>query len=235
MATGEAAGGVTSAILDCAGAETARQDARLNQIYKAVMDRMPPDQQAQLRTSERDWIKSRDSTCKAAMGDEAEGTLGAVIYAQCILKQEAARIAYLASPATPAVSNTSASTPTMGACHMESCAWSKTLSHTVTAVPGGSMHVLKLLGGSTKSGDFNATHIVWNKQPHVVSVTCSKTHPSVTAFGETDTLGLNAQGSDLPNVEMSAYSIYVGECHPDAKDLDPNALAERFNYQAAVQ
>ena len=95
MATGDAANGVTAGILDCVGAETSRQDAQLNQVYRAAITRLPLDRSQALRLSERAWIKSRDAGCKVSMGDEADGTLGSVIYAQCVLEEEAKRVGYI--------------------------------------------------------------------------------------------------------------------------------------------
>src|SRR5437868_4258893 len=56
MATGEAANGITGAIMDCNGAEIYRQDARLNQAYNMVMMRLGASQKATLRAFERSWI-----------------------------------------------------------------------------------------------------------------------------------------------------------------------------------
>ena len=95
MSSGDAANGVTSGILDCNGAETTVQDAKLNQAYKMVMARLTPDRKVALRTSERNWIKSRDQACTKRMGDEAGGTLGQVIYSGCILDETIKRTIYL--------------------------------------------------------------------------------------------------------------------------------------------
>lgn len=94
MASGDAAAGVTLGILNCVGDENARQDARLNQGYTAALARLSPTAGEALRTSEREWLHSRDANCKQAMENEG-GTLGSVIYSQCVLKQEAARADYV--------------------------------------------------------------------------------------------------------------------------------------------
>ena len=94
MASGEAASGVTVAVMSCTGDELARQDATLNQLYRAAMARLPPADGVALRTQERAWIKSRDAQCHQQM-DDAGGTLGAQIYAKCTLDQTVSRVATL--------------------------------------------------------------------------------------------------------------------------------------------
>jgi uncharacterized protein YecT (DUF1311 family) len=56
-------GGVTSAMLRCVGAETTRQDARLNLAYKAVMAQLSPARKKQLQGTQWLWIKYRDANC----------------------------------------------------------------------------------------------------------------------------------------------------------------------------
>ena len=56
-------GGVTVEMLDCIGAETKRQDIRLNNAYKNVIGLIPPQRQKQLQETQRSWIKYRDLNC----------------------------------------------------------------------------------------------------------------------------------------------------------------------------
>ena len=133
---------------------------------------------------------------------------------------------------TPSLANTE--TPQMGTCHEGECSWARTLSRTIMPSGDGSMHRLTLLGGTSKDGDANQQHIVWKSAPHDVTITCSLTRPSVSTGDQTDNLELNAAGSDVPDVMMSSFILYAAECHPEAKNLDPDALAKRFNYQAPV-
>ena len=49
-------GGVTAAMIDCIGAETQRQDVRLNKAYKDVMPSLPATRQKQLQEVQRIWI-----------------------------------------------------------------------------------------------------------------------------------------------------------------------------------
>lgn len=118
----------------------------------------------------------------------------------------------------------------LGDCHMETCSWSRVLVRTIN----GEEHKLRLLGGTTANGDEDPTHIKWNDEPHEATVTCSLVHPSVKVGDQVDELPLNASGSTVPGVLNSAYAVYAAECHPEAKDLDPDVLARRFGYRAKV-
>lgn len=95
IATGNAARGVTAGIMDCNGTEIDRQDAHLNQAYKMVMVRLAASEKIALRASERSWIALRDARCKRESSAEEGGTLGAVIYSQCILDETVKRTIWL--------------------------------------------------------------------------------------------------------------------------------------------
>ena len=95
MGSGDAEKGVTSAILDCTGAENKLQDARLNQAYKGVIARLAAPQQAALRKSERDWIKRREEQCRKAAGDVGSGSAYAIIYSSCVLDETVRRTIWL--------------------------------------------------------------------------------------------------------------------------------------------
>lgn len=95
MATGDAAGGVTSAMMDCTGAEIDRQDARLNQAYVMVMRPLPAMKKAALRTLQRAWIKQRDARCTRAAKQDEGGTGAAMAYQGCILDETIKRTIFL--------------------------------------------------------------------------------------------------------------------------------------------
>lgn len=86
MGAGDAADGVTSAMLDCIGAEISVQDHLLNASYQSVMAKLT-DQPSKdkLRSDERRWIKARDAKCTAEAEPEEGGSLATVIYNNCIL------------------------------------------------------------------------------------------------------------------------------------------------------
>jgi len=95
MASGDAARGITLGINNCLGDEIDRQDTALNQTYKAVLARLSPARQANLRAAERKWIPARDRRCRREMGDEAGGTLGDIIYRTCIMYETINRTDWL--------------------------------------------------------------------------------------------------------------------------------------------
>lgn len=53
----------TVSMNECNNAEIARQDKRLNQVYKKAMAAFGPVQQGKLRDAQRAWIKYIDSNC----------------------------------------------------------------------------------------------------------------------------------------------------------------------------
>jgi uncharacterized protein YecT (DUF1311 family) len=86
--------GVTSSMMDCIGAEIEVQDGRLNQAYVMVMRPLPKPRKDTLRGLQRTWIKQRDAKCKRAIADEG-GSMGSIIYADCILDQTIKRTIFL--------------------------------------------------------------------------------------------------------------------------------------------
>lgn len=84
------AGGVTVNMLDCMGAETKRQDARLNQAYKDVMARLSPERKKQLQEAQRAWIKYRDANCRF-YADPDGGSIATVNSNDCFMSATASR------------------------------------------------------------------------------------------------------------------------------------------------
>ena len=69
-------------MLDCIGAETDRQDARLNENYKRLMSKVSDDRKKQLLEAQRAWIRFRDANCSFyAEG----GSIAQVAVNDCIL------------------------------------------------------------------------------------------------------------------------------------------------------
>lgn len=83
-------GGVTSAMLDCIGAETKAQDARLNKSYKDVIATLSPSRKAVLQEAQRAWIKFRDANCRFYL-DPDGGTMASVSAADCLMSGTATR------------------------------------------------------------------------------------------------------------------------------------------------
>jgi uncharacterized protein YecT (DUF1311 family) len=95
MASGDAAQGITSSMMDCLGTEIDLQDARLNQAYKMVMMRLGPAAKTRLRASERTWIKARNVDCKRSAARDGGGTASALGYNSCILDATIKRTIWL--------------------------------------------------------------------------------------------------------------------------------------------
>jgi uncharacterized protein YecT (DUF1311 family) len=96
----DVADGVTLNMLNCMGSETAQQDARLNQAYKAAMQVLNEAQQSQLRDAQRLWIKFREADC-ALLGGLTGGSIDRINSASCVLdmtKKRADDLARLAEP-----------------------------------------------------------------------------------------------------------------------------------------
>src|SRR5262249_11886335 len=58
------AGGVTVEMMDCIGAETKRQDARLNENYKRHLSKLSANRKKALTEAPRAWIGFRDANCR---------------------------------------------------------------------------------------------------------------------------------------------------------------------------
>jgi uncharacterized protein YecT (DUF1311 family) len=81
----------------CANGNSDSADAALNVTYKQVMQWLPnPKAKADLKMSERAWIKSRDKQCNDEAGDEQDGgSIWQMEMSNCLEKQTAARIRVL--------------------------------------------------------------------------------------------------------------------------------------------
>lgn len=97
MASGDAANGVTSALIDCARLENDRQDRILNDTYKTIMATLPDARKDQLRQDERAWLKQRKAKCDAEAAEDAGGSLAEVDYNDCMLKSTTERVIDLKS------------------------------------------------------------------------------------------------------------------------------------------
>jgi len=81
----EAAGGVTSAMLECIDKETQVQDARLNRAYRLAQQALGAEQQSPLREAQRQWLKFRDANC-GLYGHLTGGSIDRVNGASCVLE-----------------------------------------------------------------------------------------------------------------------------------------------------
>src|SRR5262249_52142347 len=59
----KASQGATAEMFECNGEELDRQDARLNNTYKKLISKLPPDRKEALLKAQRAWIKFREANC----------------------------------------------------------------------------------------------------------------------------------------------------------------------------
>jgi uncharacterized protein YecT (DUF1311 family) len=88
-------GGVTANMLDCIGAETKRQDARLNKVYKAVMAQLDEGGKKRLVEAQRAWIKFRDADVSLYEDSTGGGTASTLTGADRYLMMTAQRASEL--------------------------------------------------------------------------------------------------------------------------------------------
>ena len=82
--------GVTSEMIDCMSAETARQDARLNANYKKLLAKLSAKRKKTLLDAQRAWIKFRDLNCEFYY-DPDGGTAARLASNDCFLQATADR------------------------------------------------------------------------------------------------------------------------------------------------
>jgi len=82
--------GVTPEMIDCMSAETARQDARLNENYKRLMSKVSAKRKKTLLEAQRAWIKFRDVNCSFYY-DPDGGTAARLAGSDCFLQATADR------------------------------------------------------------------------------------------------------------------------------------------------
>ncbi|WP_421736790.1 lysozyme inhibitor LprI family protein [Caulobacter sp.] len=81
------AGQTTAGMIECASAELAIQDARLNRAYQAAILRLErPRQKTALQKAQRAWMAFRDADC-ASYYDEDWGSIARVQANACVLDQ----------------------------------------------------------------------------------------------------------------------------------------------------
>lgn len=82
--------GSTPSMIECMGAETERQDVRLNKAYKDIMAGLSSERQKQLQEAQRLWLKYRKANCDFYY-DPDGGTIARVDANQCFMSATAAR------------------------------------------------------------------------------------------------------------------------------------------------
>ena len=85
----ERSGGADPGMLDCIKAEADRQDKRLNDAYKKLMNELKSDRKRQLQQVQRMWIKYIEANCDFYL-DPDDGTAARLAASECpVLAKEA--------------------------------------------------------------------------------------------------------------------------------------------------
>ncbi len=95
MKSGDAAQGVTAAMMDCHGQENRLQDERLNRAYRTAMAPLQPAQKTALRASQRLWLGQRRKRCQDAADAAGGGSASGLIYSSCFLDETVKRKIWL--------------------------------------------------------------------------------------------------------------------------------------------
>src|SRR3977135_648574 len=85
------ASGVTFEMITCIGAETKRQDVRLNEHYNKLISKLSANRKKVLLEAQRAWIKFRDANCRFYYDPEG-GSSARVAADECLLNQTADRV-----------------------------------------------------------------------------------------------------------------------------------------------
>ena len=89
------AGRASEMRLACMTAETQRQDALLNIVYRRMRNAASPTGRIQLRDMERAWIQMRDSYCAVDRAQAGGGIRSSVAFADCYLAETIERRVWL--------------------------------------------------------------------------------------------------------------------------------------------
>jgi len=86
----EQSGGTDPGMLDCIVAEAERQDKRLNDVYKKLMNELKPERKKELQEAQRLWIKYTQENCNFYL-DPDGGTAARLAASECPVLAKAAR------------------------------------------------------------------------------------------------------------------------------------------------
>lgn len=82
--------GSTLDMIDCAGRENDRWDARLNRAYQSRMNALNDRQRSALKRAQKAWLAFREADC-AAYEDDDWGTISKIDASQCVLRRTVER------------------------------------------------------------------------------------------------------------------------------------------------
>lgn len=109
-------------------------------------------------------------------------------------------------------------------CYRDPCSVGKVVSfRKLQQSKDQSMIELKMLGGTQADG----SRIVWNRKPHSLIITCSKTRPAIDMDGQASIIPLNPDG--VPGVMENSASLYLQACHGYTQG-DTAGASARYGY-----
>jgi uncharacterized protein YecT (DUF1311 family) len=79
------ANGVTADLIDCIGAENARQGKRLNVAYQRASRVLPAPRRPALKAAQRAWVTYRDAACAFEL-DSDGGSIARIVANNCVLR-----------------------------------------------------------------------------------------------------------------------------------------------------
>ena len=89
--------GVTLIFRGCAAAEFKIWDDQLNADYRFIMSKLSATKRIPFRMEERSWLTRRDTECVKQRDSQDGGSLGDILYTQCVLDTTIARSQYVRS------------------------------------------------------------------------------------------------------------------------------------------
>lgn len=113
-------------------------------------------------------------------------------------------------------------------CYHDPCSVGKSISTKIVRESNDEITLnVKLLGGSK---DWDSKKIIWNDEPHELTVTCSKRKPRISFGDQTDILTLNNE-MGVPGVLISSAELYFNYCHSSKLPIDEATI--KFNYNVS--
>jgi uncharacterized protein YecT (DUF1311 family) len=68
----------------CAANEYQREDAKLNEYYKALAGKLGPSEKERLKAAQRAWIKFRDLQCELEASRYEGGSIQPLVRSSCL-------------------------------------------------------------------------------------------------------------------------------------------------------
>ena len=87
--------GITLNMIECLQPELERQEAALAAVWEKELAAAPPDLRQILQSGLKDWVRYRDSTCRAEVSKSGGGSFASISYLECKIRLVRERIDWL--------------------------------------------------------------------------------------------------------------------------------------------